>query len=149
VLLATPWGVTEAAIGEAGGLAGKLVLDATNPLKMDADGLALSLGYTISAGELVAQWAKGAAVFKTLNQTGFANMGDTSRYAVRPVMFYAGDDQARRKIVASLIADLGFEAVDAGPLKNARLLEPFALLWIWLAYPGGQGREIGFRLVKR
>jgi len=148
VLLATPWGATEAAVRAAGGLAGKLVLDATNPLKMDADGLGLSLGYSISAGEMVAQWASGAAVFKTLNTTGFGNMANAGRYKAPPVMFYAGDDQKQRATVASLLGDLGFEAVDAGPLRNARLLEPYAMLWIDLAMKRGLGRDFAFALVR-
>jgi len=149
VLLATPWGAAEAAIREAGGLSGKLVLDATNPLKMEDGGLALSLGHTSSAGEMVASWAKGAAVFKTLNTTGFGNMANAARYPARPVMFYAGDDQAHRATVARLLADLGFEAVDAGPMKNARLLEPYAMLWIDLAMKRGLGRDFAFALVRR
>jgi hypothetical protein len=149
VLIATPWPATEAAIRAAGDLSGKLVLDATNPLTMGPDGLALALGHTTSAGEMVGGWAKGAAVFKTLNQSGFANLGDTSRYPQKPVMFYAGDDQQRRGEVAALLGDLGFEAVDAGPLKNARLLEPHAMLWIDLAMKRGQGRDFAYALVRR
>ncbi len=149
VLIATPWGATEAALRTAGDLAGKLVLDATNPLKMDDGGLALSLGYTTSAGEMVALWAKGAAVFKTLNTTGFGNMANAGRYPARPVMFFAGDDQKHRATVAALLSDLGFEPVDAGPMKNARLLEPYAMLWIDLAMRRGQGRDFAFALVRR
>src|SRR5579872_887879 len=74
VLVATPWPATEAAIRSAGDLSGKLVLDSTNPLAMGPDGLSLALGFSTSGGEQVAGWAHGAAVFKTLNQTGFANM---------------------------------------------------------------------------
>jgi hypothetical protein len=56
---------------------------------------------------------------------------------------------AAKKTVAALIAELGFEAVDAGPLQQSRLLEPFALLWIKLALQRGQGREISFQLMRR
>jgi predicted dinucleotide-binding enzyme len=51
--------------------------------------------------------------------------------------------------VAKLAEDLGFEAVDAGPLKNARLLEPFAMLWIYLAIKQGLGPDIAFKLLRR
>ena len=149
ILLATPWPATEAAIRAAGDLAGKLVLDSTNPLQMGPDGISLAVGFTTLGGEMVAGWAKGAAVFKTLNQSGFGNLGDTSRYPQRPVMFYAGDDQQRRGDVATLLGDLGFEAVDAGPLKSARLLEPHAMLWIDLAMKRGQGRNFAYALVRR
>ena len=149
VLLATPWRATEAAIGAAGDLHGKLLLDSTNPLAPGPDGYALAVGHTISGGEMVARWAEGAAVFKTLNQTGFGNMADSGSYPLRPVMFFAGDDQQQRADVASLLHDLGFDAVDAGPLRNARLLEPYAMLWIDLAMQRGQGRDIAFALMRR
>jgi 8-hydroxy-5-deazaflavin:NADPH oxidoreductase len=149
ILLATPWDATEAALNSAGDLAGKLILDATNPLSMGPQGMGLAVGHTTSGGEMVAAWAKGAAVFKTLNTTGFNNMEDTAGYAQKPVMFFAGDDQGQRATVAALLSDLGFAPVDAGPLSNARLLEPYALLWIDLALKRGQGRDFAFALMKR
>lgn len=141
VLLATPWPVTEKAIGELGDLTGKIVIDATNPLGMGPTGLELTLGFTTSAGEMVAGWAKGASVFKSLNQTGASNMGDPSRYAARPAMFVAGDDPTHKPTVLALVEDLGFAAFDAGPLTNGRLLEPLAMLWIDRAMKRGGGAD--------
>lgn len=149
ILLATPWSATEAALASAGDLSGKLILDATNPLSMGPAGMSLAIGHTTSAGERVAGWAKNAAVFKTLNTTGFNNMEDPGGYAQKPVMFFAGDDQAQRATVAALLADLGFEPVDAGPLVNARLLEPYAMLWIDLAMKRGLGRDFAFALMRK
>jgi predicted dinucleotide-binding enzyme len=149
VVLATPWGATEAAVKGLGDLSGKIVLDATNPLAMGPQGLGLAIGHTDSAGERVAAWLPGAAVFKTLNTTGAETMANPSVFPVRPVMFVAGDDAARKPAVLSLIADLGFEAVDAGPLSNARLLEAHAMLWIDLALKRGQGRSFAFALARR
>jgi predicted dinucleotide-binding enzyme len=148
-VLATPWNAAEAAVRAAGDLAGKLVLDCTNPLTMGPDGLALAIGHTNSAGEMVARWAKGATVFKTLNQTGANNMAESRGYPVPPTMFFAGDDAARRPAVASLLRDLGFDPVDAGPLANSRLLEAYAMLWIDQAMKRGQGRDIAFALMHR
>jgi hypothetical protein len=111
--------------------------------------MALAVGHTTSGGEQVAAWAKGAAVFKTLNTTGFGNMENPGGYAQKPVMFFAGDDPAKRAGVATLLSDLGFEPVDAGPLRNARLLEPYAMLWIDLALNRGQGSDIAFALMRR
>lgn len=149
ILLATPWDATEAALKSAGDLSGKLILDATNPLSLGPQGIGLAVGHTISGGEMVAAWAKGTAVFKTLNTTGFNNMENSGGYAQKPVMFFAGDDSAKRATVAALLTDLGFEPVDAGPLSNARLLEPYAMLWIDLALRRGQGRDFAFALMKR
>lgn len=149
VILATPWGAAEAAVKGLGDLAGKLLLDATNPLAMGPEGLGLAFGHSDSAEERVAAWAPGAAVFKTLNTVGAEVMGDPAGFPVKPVMFVAGDDAARKPAVLGLVADLGFEAVDAGPLRNARLLEAHAMLWIDLALKRGQGRGFAFGMLRK
>jgi predicted dinucleotide-binding enzyme len=149
IVLTTPWTAAEAAIRAMGDLNGKIVLDATNPLAMGPDGLGLEIGHSISAGEKVQGWAKGASVFKTLNTTGFGNMANPVFQGVKSVMFVAGDDAARKPKVIELVAALGFEVVDAGPLRNARLLEAHAMLWIELALKRGLGRDWAFALVRR
>jgi predicted dinucleotide-binding enzyme len=149
IVLATPWPATEAAVRGLGDLSGRLVIDCTNPLGMGADGFGLVVGHSISGGELVAQWAPGAAVFKTFNTTGFNNMADLSGYPVTPVMFVAGDDSARKPAVLDLVREIGFEAIDAGPLRIARLLEPFAMLWIDQALNRGAGRDFAFAVVRK
>src|SRR5262245_53929986 len=65
VVLATPWSVVQDVIKACGDLRGKIIIDATNPLKGDLSGLAL--GHTTSAGEEVARWATGAKVVKAFN----------------------------------------------------------------------------------
>ena len=125
----------------------KVLLDCTNP--MTADFSALEVGTTSSGGELVAQWAPGAKVVKIFNSTGSNNMEDP-HYQGRPVpIFYCGDDTAAKTLAAKLAADVGFDPMDAGPLANARLLEPYALLWVWLAFHSGMGREFAFQIVRR
>ena len=149
IVLATPWPATEAAVRGLGDLSGRLVIDCTNPLGMGADGLGLVVGHSISGGELIAQWGAPAAVFKTFNTTGFNNMADLSGYSVTPVMFVAGDDSARKPAVLDLVRDIGFEAIDAGPLQIARLLEPFGMLWIDQALNRGAGRDFAFAVVRK
>jgi predicted dinucleotide-binding enzyme len=146
VVLATPWQATEAAIRAAGDLSGKVVIDCTNPLKPDFSGL--EVGFTTSGGEMVAGWAAGAKVFKAFNTTGFNVMADPVIGGTRTVMFVCGDDGAAKPAVLRLVEDIGFEAVDAGPLTQARLLEPWGMLWIYLAFHG-VGRDFGFALVRR
>ena len=68
---------------------------------------------------------------------------------VKSVMFVAGDDTANKPRVIELVAALGFEVVDAGPLRNARLLEAHAMLWIELAIKRGLGRDWAFAIVRR
>jgi 8-hydroxy-5-deazaflavin:NADPH oxidoreductase len=119
---------------------GKVVVDCTNPLKPAFTGLAL--GYTASGAEQVAEWATGAKVFKGFNQTGFNIMADPAFDGERAVMFVCGDDD-------TLAADIGFQAIDAGSLVIARLLEPYGMLWIHLALARGLGRDFAFVLHRR
>jgi 8-hydroxy-5-deazaflavin:NADPH oxidoreductase len=147
VVLATPWNATEEAIRNCGDLTGKILLDCTNPLKPDLSGLAV--GHTSSAGEQVAQWARGALVVKIFNTTGFPNMADPKYGSEAATMFYAGDDAGAKAAAAQLAREIGFDPVDAGPLANARLLEPLAMLWIYMAVVQGQGVNMAFRLMRR
>lgn len=147
VVLATPWPAVQAALRAAGDLQGKILLDCTNPVKPQLAGL--EIGTTTSAGEMVATWAAGARVVKIFNTTGAENMANPA-YPLGPItMFYCGDDDGAKAAAAQLASDLGFEPVNAGPLRQARVLEPLAMLWIWLAYMGGLGRDIAFKLIRR
>ena len=149
IVLAMPWPAAETAIRAMGSLKGKVILDATNPLTRGPDGISLEIGHSISAGEKVQGWAAGASVFKTLNTTGFGNMANPVFNGVKSVMFVAGDDAANKPKVIDLVGQLGFDVVDAGPLRNARLLEAHAMLWIDLALARGQGRDFAFAIVRR
>jgi 8-hydroxy-5-deazaflavin:NADPH oxidoreductase len=147
ILLATPWEATREALVAAGDLTGKILIDATNPLLPGLAGL--SVGTTSSAGEKIAEWASGARVVKCFNTVGFNIMADPKFPKGKVALFYCGDDQDAKKVVGKLAEELGFEALDAGPLTQCRLLEPFAMLWISLAMKQGYGREIGFQLMRR
>ena len=101
----------------AGNLQGKIVIDCTNPLKPDLSGL--EIGFTTSAAERVAQWAKGAKVCKAFNTTGSNNMADPIINGIRTVMFVCGDDATAKATVLQLTRDISFDAVDAGELRQA------------------------------
>ena len=58
---------------------------------------------------------------------------------------YYGDHAGARKVAVTLIRDLGFEPVDAGPLRIARYAEPFTMLIAQLAYQGDSGPELAYR----
>jgi len=148
VLLATPWEAAEEIVKSTRGLDGKILMDATNPLLPQLAGL--TLGTTTSAAEMIATWAPGAKVVKAINTVGYNIMANPDFGKDKKVtMFYCGDDKGAKQTVHELITELGFEALDAGPLTQARLLEPFAMLWISLAYLAGYGREIGFQFLRR
>jgi predicted dinucleotide-binding enzyme len=149
IVLAVPFDAVAGALVAAGDLSGQLVIDVTNPLRMGAAGLELSLGFDRSAAEHVASLVSRAAVFKTLNQVGFEVMENTTGYAAPPVMFVAGDDAARKPVVMGPVADLGFHAVDAGDLRVARLLEPYGMLWIHMALDRKAGRDNAFAYLAR
>jgi predicted dinucleotide-binding enzyme len=147
LLLATPWPATKDILAGLGGISGKVLIDATNPLLPDLSGLAL--GTSTSGAEQVAGWARGAKVVKAFNTIGNNIMANASFGPDRPVLFYCGDDAAAKQTVKQLAGDIGFDPQDAGPLTQARLLEPFALLWISLAFQQGWGREFAFKVLRR
>jgi 8-hydroxy-5-deazaflavin:NADPH oxidoreductase len=149
IVLAVPFAAVGETLDAAGDLAGRIVIDATNPLRVGAAGLELAVGFEQSGGEQVAALVKAASVFKTLNHVGSEVMANTSGYAAPPVMFVAGDDAARKPVVLRLVSELGFQAIDAGGLTVARLLEPFAMLWIHMALNRQAGRDNAFAYLAR
>ena len=153
VFVATPWDATPAAIKSAGNLAGKVVVDCTNPLKFTPGvGLELVLGFSDSGGETVARLAPGARVVKAFNTYGWENFADPSypnAAQLKPVMFLGGDDAAAKATVGQLATDIGFEPFDAGALRAARELEPLAMLWIRRAMSGDRGSGFTWARLRR
>ena len=66
----------------------------------------------------------------------------------RPSLVYCGDAEDAKEVASTLIRDVGFDPVDAGPLRIARYMEPFTLLVAQLAYEGEDGPELAYRLVR-
>jgi 8-hydroxy-5-deazaflavin:NADPH oxidoreductase len=144
IVLALPWTAAETALADLGDLSGKIVIDAMNPIARAADGPNLDRGHTTSGAETVAAWLPGARIVKTLNQCGAEIMANNVAMSHRPAMFMASDDAAAKATVAPLLADLGFDPMDAGNLAKARLLEPLAMVWINQAVMRGKGRNWAF-----
>jgi predicted dinucleotide-binding enzyme len=147
LLLSTPWPATKEILAGAGDLSGKILIDAVNPILPGLAGL--EVGTTSSGAELVAEWAPGARVVKAFNTVGNNIMADANLSGHAALLFYCGDDADAKKVVRGLATELGFDAEDAGPLKQARLLEPFAMLWISMAVFQGYGREFAFKIIRR
>lgn len=141
IVLALPWAAAEGAVRALGPLEGKIVIDCMNPIGMVDGKLGLTVGHSTSGGEMVQGWLPAARVVKTLNQVGAEIMARNDHLPQRPVMFMAGNDVAAKGQVASLLTDLGFAALDAGDITKARLLEPFAMVWINQALFRGKGRN--------
>ncbi|MGH9928598.1 MAG: NADPH-dependent F420 reductase [Pyrinomonadaceae bacterium] len=149
ILLAVPFDAASAVLRECGNLDGKIVVDATNPLTFTDGNLKLSVGFDISGAEQIAKHATGAKVVKCFNQTGFGNMAQPSLEGRRSVMFVCGDDSGANDKVRKLAEAIGFDAVDAGKLAVARLLEPLAMLWIHLAFTTDLKRDFAFALLRK
>ncbi|MBV8817669.1 MAG: NADPH-dependent F420 reductase [Acidobacteriaceae bacterium] len=147
IAVCVPWPAAQNAIQDCGSLQGKILIDCLNPLKKDLSGL--EIGCDTSAAEKVAGWAPGAKVVKAFNTIGAVNFGNTQFGSVRADGFYCGDDADAKNTVKGLIEDAGFDPVDVGPLKSARLLEPLAMLWIDLAVNQKQGPSHAFKLLRR
>ena len=123
--------------------------DISNPLTSDYMGL--TIGHSTSAAEEIAKAVPGAHVVKAFNTVFAQVLQEGPEFAdgnVVPV-FYAGDDPAAKNQVKELIESTGFAAVDAGPLRNARYLEPLAGLNIYFGYGAGQGTAIAPAWIKR
>jgi 8-hydroxy-5-deazaflavin:NADPH oxidoreductase len=121
-------------------LAGKVVVDISNPITADYSGL--TIGHTTSAAEEIAKAAKGARVVKAFN-TIFASLFDQPVAETEKVpVFVAGNDEAAVDAVADLAHKAGFAVEKVGGLDGARLIEPVGMLNIRLGYGLGKGTSI-------
>ncbi len=146
LLLAVHWLRVDDALNQAGDLSGKVVV--TCSLPMNADNTELVVAHSSSGAEELAKKIPKARVvcaFNTVPSEVLFGVFENRRKAMRPSLVYCGDDSSSKEIAAELISDVGFDPVDAGPLRIARYTEPFALLVAQLAYEGGGGPELAYR----
>jgi predicted dinucleotide-binding enzyme len=142
IIVATPYDAAADALRSLGDLRGKVVIDITNPLTPDYMGL--TIGHDTSAAEQIAQAIPGAEVVKGFNTlfaqvlAAGADFGDSRKATV----FLASDSERARQTAKALAGSMGFETLDAGPLKNARYLEPLAGLNIYFGYGAGLGTNV-------
>jgi NADPH-dependent F420 reductase len=122
VVLAIPWSAAEDVVRSLPNLAGKIVVDPTNPRVMASDGFA---DYPIddSNAERIARLAPGAQVVKAFSTLGAETMLDPSLARGPVTVPLVGDDRAAKERVAALAREIGLEAVDVGPLRHARIIE--------------------------
>ena len=146
LLLAVHWSRVDDVLKQAGDLAGKTIV--TCLLPMNVGDSRLVIAHTSSGAETLAKKVPKARVvcaFHTVPSEVLFGVFAARRRARRPSLVYCGDDKRAKKIAVELIHDVGFEAVDAGPLRMARYTEPFALLVAQLAYEGEGGPEVAYR----
>ena len=146
IVLAVPYeNVTDAAKAIGSAADGKVVLDVTNAI---GENLNLVIGFSTSAAEELQKKLPEARVVKAFNTVFAVNQSKGRIGTEQLTLFVAGDDAKAKQTVMQLGRDIGFDPVDAGPLKAARYLEPMAMLLINLGYGLGMGTAIGYRLVK-
>jgi 8-hydroxy-5-deazaflavin:NADPH oxidoreductase len=128
------------------GLAGKVVVDISNPLNQTFDGLATAPG-TSAAEEVAASAPAGARVVKAFNTT-FAGTLVEGQVAGQPLdVHIAGDDEEAKETVAQLVRDGGLRAIDVGPLERARHLEGLGFLGMMLQQPLGLNFQSAWKLI--
>jgi hypothetical protein len=145
IVLAVPFGaLREVALALKPVADGKIVIDVTNALTPDFQ---LAMGFTTSGAEELQKLLPRAHVVKAFNTVFAQHMSSGNANGEQLTAFAAGDNEAARKIVLELAKAIGFDSVDAGPLKNARSLEPLAFLNIQLSWVLGNGPNVGFKFV--
>jgi 8-hydroxy-5-deazaflavin:NADPH oxidoreductase len=142
VFLAVPGSVAlQVARDLAPQLEGKVVVDCNNSLTWkDGPVWAPQAEGSLTAAMQAA--VPGAKVVKAFNGFGAEHHDNPEKSGVPAPVFMAGDDAAAKKKVGEIASQAGFRAIDAGPLRNAGVLENVAILWIHLATVGGLGRDI-------
>ena len=145
IILAVPFSAVDDAVNTMGdAVDGKVLIDVTNALD---ENMGLAIGCTTSGAEELQKKARTAKVVKAFN-TVFAQQQDKGRVGEQVLTaFIAGDDDAARNTVLGLATDIGFDALNAGPLTNARWLETLGYLNIQLGYVVGHGTDAGFRYI--
>ena len=144
LLLATPAKATIEVVKSLGDTTGKMIIDAMNIIMKQGPA-----GFSNTADAILAH-TQTKDVVKCFNTTGFNNMQNTIYGDFAIDMFVAGSSEKGKAIAKQLAKDAGFaECYDIGGNDKFELMEQFAWFWINLAMFQGQGRNIGFKLLKR
>jgi predicted dinucleotide-binding enzyme len=149
VLMAVHWSRVDDVLEQAGKLSDKVIV--TCSLPMNDDDTALAVGHVSSGAEELAKKVRRAhvvAAFNTVPSEVLYSVYEARQKTTRPGIVYYGDDERAKNVAAQLILDVGFEPVDAGPLRIGRYAEPFALLVAQLAYESDGGPELAYRFVR-
>lgn len=139
--IALPWNAVRESLAAMGDLRGKIIIDATNRFNAEP-------GDAPSAAEDIARLATGAHVVKAFNTMGWESLHNPIFNGVPVTAFICGDDATAKSTVMNLAQEMGINAVDAGPLSNARAVEALAQLWVYMMRSGA-GRDMAFTLIRR
>jgi 8-hydroxy-5-deazaflavin:NADPH oxidoreductase len=146
LLLAVHWSRVDEVLRQAGDVSGKVIVTCSMP--MNADSTELVVAHNSSGAEELARKVPGSPVVSALGSVPsevFFAVFENEESVRRPSLVYCGDDERAKQVAARLIRDVGFEPVNAGPLRIARYIEPFTLLMGQLAYEGDGGPALAYR----
>jgi len=146
LLLAVHWSRIKDVLNQAGDLSRKVIVSCSLP--MNADDTKFVVAHTSSGAEALAKMipkARVVAAFNTVPSEVLFDVYKAKRKASRPSLVYCGDNRSGKALAATLIREVGFDPLDAGPLRIARCMEPFTLLVGQLAYEGKGGPELAYR----
>lgn len=148
VFLAVPFqAVSEVLSDVADELAGKVLVDCTNPV---GPGLSHGLASARSGTSVVAELVPRAHVVKAFTIYGFENLEDpVFPGGARPVMFVAGDDAGAKSTVGGLCDALGFDPLDVGGAAQALHLEHMTLLWVRMVRAGGHSPHLAWAALRK
>jgi 8-hydroxy-5-deazaflavin:NADPH oxidoreductase len=150
VVLATLGSANQSALRAAGPerLAGKVVIDTTNPLDFSSGRPELAIGHTDSGGEQVQRLLPGALVVKAFNTVGHAHMFRPSFPGGPPDMFICGNDGDAKRRVTELLTSFGWQTLDLGGIEASRYLEPMCMVWVLHGFASGSF-DHAFKMLRR
>jgi NADPH-dependent F420 reductase len=148
VVLALPYDAVASVLAEHGdALAGRIVVDITNPVDMTTFAGLVTPADSSAAQEIAKQLPAGTPVVKAFNTT-FAGPLVTGTVAQTPLdVLIAGDDEAAKGTVSELVAASGLRPIDVGPLAQAHWLEGIGFLHIGLQLRRGTGFATAVALI--
>ncbi len=146
VVLAVPGGAIETVTKNLGDLAGKIIIDPTNPLRRREDGL-FEMSVETSNAELIQGWAPDAFVVKAFNTLNWRTMADPDSAGGPVSIPLVGDNAEAKAAVAALVEGIGLEPIDVGPIRHARIVEGMLILWLNNQYVTGQPFDFHLRKV--
>ncbi|HZV11766.1 MAG TPA: NADPH-dependent F420 reductase [Candidatus Kapabacteria bacterium] len=146
MLLAVHWSRIDDVLKQAGDVSGKIIISCSLPMNIENTDLVLA--HTISGAETLAKKLPDAEVvsaFNSIPSEVLFGVFESRGKVTPPSMVYCGDTAKGKAVAATLIRDIGFDPIDAGPLRIARYTEPFALLVAQLAYEREGGPNLAYK----
>jgi 8-hydroxy-5-deazaflavin:NADPH oxidoreductase len=148
VVLAVPGLMVEKIVGGLGSLAGKIIIDPTNPLRRDKAGV-FELSTVSSNAELIQALQPDAYVVKAFNTLNWQTMIDPTTSGGPVSIPLVGNSGEAKERVAELVTGMGLEPIDLGPIERARYVEGMLILWINNRFVSGEPFDYYLRKVPK